>query len=114
VAADRAAFAGKSGMAVSGDGELLNDVATGRVKLEAVPKAELPAEIQDLPLPAQKAWVERKNIERQRVLDEINNVAAARSGYLREEAKKARRADGFDDEVRKSIKAQAAEAAVVY
>jgi hypothetical protein len=103
VAADRAAFAARNNLAVSGEGDLLNDVATGKAKLGGMPAASLPAPMQAMSPTAQKAYVAEKQAERAKVIEEINSLAGKRDAFLKKESAKGGRAAGFDDEVRKSI-----------
>ena len=108
VAADRAAFSARNGFAVSGEGDLLNDVKTGKVKLDSLGPAALPAPIAAAAPPAQAAWLEEKQAERKKIIDEINTVAKTRGTYLEKaRAKKAPSESGFDDELRRSVKDEA-------
>jgi Mg-chelatase subunit ChlD len=114
IAADRVSFAAKNGLAVSGDGDLVNDIAKGKAKLTEIKSEELPAELQGLPEPAQQAYIEKKQIERQRLIEEINRVSSERSDFLKKDAAKSPRPKAsFDDEVRRSV-TKAAAGAVAY
>ncbi|HEX2570832.1 MAG TPA: vWA domain-containing protein [Polyangia bacterium] len=114
IAADRVSFAAKKGLAVSGDGELVNDIAAGKAKLADIKAEELPAELQGLPAPAQEAYIEKKQIERQRLIEEINRVSNERADFLKKDAAKSPKPKAaFDDEVRRSV-TKAAAGAIAY
>jgi Mg-chelatase subunit ChlD len=106
IAADRASFFGRKGGAVGGGGDLVKDVAEGRVKAEAVPAGELPAEVAAMPAPARSAYVQQKAREREEVQKEINKLAEERNAYLKKNKPKA---DSFDGAVQSTLKRQAAE-----
>ncbi len=112
MAADRAGWAGRKGVAVAGDGELLNDLAIGKAHLGpgagGVSGADLPEAMRLMTAEQQQAFVGQKQAERKAVLDEINTVNAQRNAYLKSESKKAKRPAGFDDEVRHTVEKQAA------
>ena len=111
VAADRAGFFGVMGGAVSGDGDLLNDVATGKVAPEApAAVAAMPAPVQAMDPAARKAWVDEKNVERNKIATEINALAKKRSDYMKAKAPK----DSFDGRVEETVKAQAASIGLKY
>ena len=101
-AADRAAFAGRAGLAVSGDGDLVNDLAAGKAKLHEIPRESLPETMQAMPAPAQAAYVAEKQAERKKIVEEINSLSTKRDAYLKA-AKPAKGAPSFDDEVRRSV-----------
>jgi hypothetical protein len=105
IAADRASYFGAKGGAVGGDGDLVADVATGRVKAESVPAASLPAEVAAMPAPAREAYVKDKMKEREAIQAEINKVAAERKAFMKKAAKPA--ADSFDGAVQKTLEKQA-------
>lgn len=114
IAADRVSFAAKNGLAVSGDGDLVNDIAKGKAKLAEIKTEELPAELQGLPAPAQEAYIEKKQIERQRLIEEINRVSTERADFLKKDAAKSPKPKAaFDDEVRRSV-TKAAAGAIAY
>jgi hypothetical protein len=107
VAADRAGFFGIMGGAVSGsEGDLLRDAATGKLDVAAAPPAAvaaMPAEVQAMKPAERKVWVEQKNLERNKIADEINLLAKKRSEYMKAKAPK----DSFDGRVESTVKAQA-------
>ena len=105
--ADRATFFGAKGGAVGGRGDLVKDVADGKVKAEAVPTGDLPSEVAAMPAPARSAYVAEKLRERDDVQKEINKVASERNAFLK---KKSPAADSLDGAVQSTLRKQAAEA----
>jgi hypothetical protein len=112
--ADRAGFfgLGGGGAAVSGAGDLVNDVINGKADVAAIPAADLPAEIATMPAPARKAKVEANWRERQEVTAEINSLSRERSEYLKRAP--GGRSDGFDAKVEAAVKKQAAAVGLKY
>lgn len=110
VAADRAAFAARKKIAVSGEGDLINEVATkGADYVNAVPAAALPAPVAAMAPAARVEYVEKKKAERDEVMKEIERVASERDAYLKKSAAaKPRAKAGFDDNVKKTLVEQSA------
>jgi Mg-chelatase subunit ChlD len=107
-AADRAAFFGLKGGAVGGAGDLGRDFAEGKVKLEALPADDLPAELSGLDGDGRRRYVEEKNAERARVQAEINTLAFKRNEFLKDKKK----ADAFDTKLESTLKRQGKEIGV--
>ena len=107
VAADRATFFGSKGGAVGGDGDLVKDVADGKVRADAVPASALPAAVAAMPAPARSAYVATKMHERDEIQAEINKVATERNAYMKKSKPKA---DSFDGAVQGTLRRQAEEA----
>ncbi|MSP58737.1 MAG: VWA domain-containing protein [Myxococcales bacterium] len=107
IAADRAGYSAGNNEAVSGEGELLNDLAKGRAKLGAIPVASLPKPMQAMSPAEQGRFVAEKDAERKQIIEEINGISRQRSLHLKADAKKSKREAGFDDKVRDSIEAAA-------
>jgi Mg-chelatase subunit ChlD len=111
VQADRAGFFGLKGGAVGGAGDLVDDVASGRVSAAAVPESELPAEMKTLDAKARAEYVAGKHAARDKIAGEINALSKSRVEYLR---KNAGPADGFDSKVEATIKREAAASGLKY
>ncbi|MEO6952892.1 MAG: vWA domain-containing protein [Polyangia bacterium] len=93
--ADRASYFAKSGGgAVGGMGDLVKDIAEGRVKAEDVAPSDLPAAIAAMSPPARSAYVSHKAREREEVSTEINTLADERNAYLKKSKPKAGSLDG--------------------
>jgi len=117
VAADRLSFNAKSGVAVQGDGELLDSLSAGKVSYETLKKDELPEEWQKLGDKELKAEVEKKQKERSELQAKIQKLNQERDAYLVTERKKLAatdKADSFDAKVAQTIRAQAAKKNIVY
>jgi hypothetical protein len=109
-AADRASFFGLAGGAVSGEGDLGRDVASGKIAPMAVPAAALPPEMRPMAPEARVHYIEEKNAERERIAAEIKTIAKRRTEFLKAKAP----ADSFDAKVEATIAHQAAAVGVAY
>lgn len=117
VTADRLAFNAKSGKAVQGEGELLDTLASGRLKLADVKKDKLPAEWQKLDAAGLRAEVAKKQQERETLQAQIVKLNRERDDYISAERKKlagSKKMDSFDEQVATSIRAQAAKKGISY
>jgi hypothetical protein len=115
-AARHSFLAKKGGSIVTGGGDLLDDVRQGRVKLEQVTRDELPSELANV-APEQRAQLlSAKEQERGVIKGQLDRLVKERALYVRAEEQKRRAAgekDGFDIEVMKAVKTQAAARAKV-
>ena len=117
VSADRLAFNARSGVAVQGEGELLDGLNSGKVKLESVEKDKLPADLQKLDSAELKMEIGKKQKERAAVQAQIQKLSQEREDYLAaERVRKAAdgKGDSFDEKVAASIRAQAARKGIEY
>ena len=110
--ARRAAFnASPSGAAnLAGEKELVDDVAKGRVDIDAVAPASLPEPLQALSPEQRKAVVTEKAQERQALLGQIQSLSKQRGDFLKEEVKKTLGADAgksLDHKVYDAVREQA-------
>jgi Mg-chelatase subunit ChlD len=117
VTADRLSFNAKAGVAVQGEGELLDNLNSGKVKLESVDKDKLPTELQKLDSDELKAELGKKQKERAAVQQQIQKLSKEREDYIA--AERMRKAvegkgDSFDEQVAASIRAQAARKGIEY
>jgi hypothetical protein len=106
----------KGGSIVTGGGDLLDDVRQGRVKLESVRPEELPQELRALSESERKAALQTRAQERDTLNARLDTLVKERAAYVRNEEAKQRAAgarDGFDGEVMKAVKSQAAARAKV-
>jgi hypothetical protein len=65
-----------------GERELVDDVASGRVDLAAVPPAQLPASIAALPAEAQSEELAQRAQKREELKRQIAELAAERDAYI--------------------------------
>jgi len=117
VAADRLSFNAKFGVAVQGEGELLDALAGGKVKLAEVKKDELPADWRDLGDADLRARIELKQKERAALQARIQQLSRERDNYVAAERKKlaaSGKGDAFDLKVADTIRAQAAKKGIDY
>ena len=117
VTADRLAFNAKSGVAVQGGGELLDNLNSGKVKLESVEKDKLPADLQKLDTAELKAEIGKRQKERATVQEQIQKLSKEREEYIAAERKRqaeAGKGDSFDEKVAASIRTEAARKGIEY
>jgi hypothetical protein len=113
-ASDMASFINKrartaaAAEAVTGDGDLVADVAAGRQQLSAVKDDELPDAVRTLNAAERKALLDRQMAERKQLAARMAELVKQRDQYVREQQKKApvRNADSFDRAVAETVKAQ--------
>src|SRR4029077_11775018 len=104
--AARAGFLAKHKKAVGGEGDLVEGVASGAVKLDDV-QAELPAEMQAMSKDKQAAVVAEKQKERNEItqrIDELTNLRRKELDAKETAAAKAGKADGFDRAAKKALR----------
>jgi uncharacterized protein YegL len=117
VSADRLTFNARYGVAVQGEGELLDSLSSGKVKLSEIKKDQLPAEWQHLSDSELKARIEQQQKERSELQAQILKLSQARDAYLAKERQRlaaAGKADSFDEKVSQAIQAQAARKNIEY
>jgi hypothetical protein len=116
-AADRLAYNSVSGVAVQGDGELLDSLAAGKVSLSSVKKDELPPDLQKLDNKQLQAEVEKKQAARTAIQSEIKKLAKERDDYIAQEKKRLAaggKTDSFDQKLADMIHAEAAKKGIKY
>jgi hypothetical protein len=107
----------KAGVAVQGEGELLDSLNNGKLKLAEVKKDQLPAEMQKLSEAELKTAVEKRQRERADLQAQIAKLGKQREDYLAQERQRlaaAGKADSFDEKVAQTIRAQAAKKGIEY
>jgi hypothetical protein len=111
--ASRRAYLSKKGdSVVTGGGDLLDDVASGRARLETMSSAELPEEYRSLNNEERKQKLAQKKAERAQLQGQLDELVRQRAVYVGREQQKREgegAPSGFDGEVMKTVKAQAAE-----
>lgn len=116
--AERAAyFAGEAGKSSAlGEQELVDDVKSGRVKLEDIKKEELPEQFRDLTLAQQQEKIDQIAAERERIQKRIAELTQKREEYLKAELAKlgADAKDGFDERVTECLREQASRKGISY
>jgi hypothetical protein len=104
-------------VAVQGEGELLDSLANGKLKLETLKKDQLPTEFQKLSDADLKDEIEKKQKERKELQVKVQKLSKERQDYIDAEHKRqatAGKADSFDEKVAQAIRAQAAKKGINY
>jgi Mg-chelatase subunit ChlD len=115
--ARRATFnASASGKAnLLGENELVDAVASGRVKLSSLPKKSLPESLQVMSPAAQEEFVGNTKKERGELESEIKQLAEQRNDYLQQKAvAEGGKKDSLDAKLYGAIRNQAKEKGLVY
>lgn len=105
--ADRAGYyASKPGKGGAGraDDDLVGGVATGTMNIEAVPAADLPADLRGKDKAELKVEVEKRMAEREAAQKEIAELSKQRDEYLKKNM--AEGGEGFDAKVKTSLEKQ--------
>jgi len=98
-----------------GEKELVDDVASGRVELDAIPAAALPAPLRELPAPQRAEAIERKAGERSDLTRQIKALASQRDAYLVDKVNAMGGArDSLDQKLYDAVRAQGAKAGLSY
>lgn len=99
----------------AGEADLIADIASGKTRLADVEKEALPASISALPAGQQLAAVEEIRVRREKVTEEIRELADKRQAYIEKElAKNGSESDGLDDKLYEAIRTQAKEKGLSY
>lgn len=117
VVADKSAYQKSKGAEaeiVTGRGELINDLAAGRITLNALKPADLPADLQGHSPKEQAAAIAERTRLRDGLRQEINDLVTKRDGYIKKEIAKRGESDSFDGEVGAIIRAQGAAKGILY
>jgi len=117
VAADRLSFNLKAGVTVQGEGELLDALNSGKLKLADVKKDQLPADWRKFTASELKSEIEKKQQERAELQAQIAKLGRQREEYLAKERERlaaAGQADSFDEKVAQTLRAQAARKGIDY
>ncbi|HVJ31098.1 MAG TPA: VWA domain-containing protein [Gammaproteobacteria bacterium] len=98
-----------------GDRELVDDVASGRVDVAAVPPAQLPASVAALPVDAQRELLKETAQKREELKQQIADLAAQRDAYIETRVE----ADGgaaasLDQRIYDAVREQAAPLGIEY
>jgi hypothetical protein len=99
-----------------GSQELVDDVVSGRVKLDAVKEEELPDELKTMNTSERQAHIAAQGAKRQALQQQIEDLAGQRQRYIEEKVKLAgqKGAASLDAQIYQCIQAQAAEKDIRY
>ena len=115
--ARRAAFNASEGGETNflGEKELVEDVTSGRVDLEAIAPEELPAPMQALPAAEQKAVIAKTAERREALKAKMKDLADQRAAYLRDRVEASGGADAsLDHGIYRTVREQAGEVGLTY
>ena len=98
-----------------GEGELVDDVASGRVELSGIAPDDLPEPMQAMPLEKQEALVTETAERRKELQDRIQALSVKRSEYLRKKVEETGGArDSLDDKIYRAVREQSASVGLHY
>jgi uncharacterized protein YegL len=98
-----------------GDGELVDDVASGRVDISTIEEAELPAPMQAMAPAERQAVIVEKAEQRQALQAQIKAMAEKRSSYLKEKvAAEGGAKNSLDEKIYSAVREQAASKGLRY
>jgi hypothetical protein len=108
--AKRAARPGHVAEAITGGGDLVGDVASGRQSLSALPESQLPEEMRRMPQSERQALIDRQMSERRTLNQRLSELVSRRDRHIADARSKAPRpsADSFDRAVERTLRAQIA------
>ena len=115
--ARRAAFnASKSGESnFLGEGELVDDIASGRVELADIDKDQLPESIKAMAPARQKALIEETAHRRDELQRQIRDLSEKRAGFLHKKVEEAGGAgDSLDEKIYSAVREQAGKKGLRY
>jgi len=98
-----------------GNRELVDDVASGRVDVAAVPPAQLPASVAALPVAEQRELLAEAAQKREELKRQIADLAAQRDAYIEKQVDAAGGADAsLDQQIYDAVREQAAPLGIEY
>ena len=96
------------------DGELVDDVASGRVALESLTKAELPKPMMDLSKAEQQKLIAETAAKRKKIQQEIAELGQQRQDYIAESLEEETVAESLDGKIYETIRSQASDKGLNY
>jgi Mg-chelatase subunit ChlD len=118
VSSERLKFNKAKRKVVQGKGELIDALETGEAKLEDLRVDDLPEDLRGLDEKELAAEVENRRARREELQKEIARLSHERESYIAEQksiaAKKGEKADAFDEEIARIVRAQAARNGISY
>lgn len=98
-----------------GEGDLVEDVKSGRVKLKDIDKDTLPASVAALPAPQQLKLIEETQEKRTEIKRQIQELADQRGDFIKKKLEKAGGAKGsLDEQLIGTLRKQASEKGLRY
>jgi Mg-chelatase subunit ChlD len=115
--ADRLSYNSKTGRAVQGGGELVDELNNKALKVEDVDQKQLPAELQKLDRNELQKHIAKARDERADLQKQIVELSRKREAYIQSENKRLAaegKGDAFDEKVAETLRAQAAKKGIRY
>ncbi|MDQ7779689.1 MAG: VWA domain-containing protein [Planctomycetota bacterium] len=101
-AADRAECKARAGMTASGD--LIDDLSSGKVKLEQVKTEELPENMKPMSAEERQKYLDELHAKREEIKKKIADVGAKRDAFIKDKLKQSGgKGDSFDQIVMQTI-----------
>ena len=97
-----------------GEGDLVEDVRSGRVKLDEIDKDKLPAAVAAMPVVEQQKLIAETEQKRAEIKRQINELADKRSDYIKSELGAAGAKDSLDEQLIGTLRKQASKKGLVY
>lgn len=98
-----------------GDGELVDDVASGRVDIDSIDEAYLPEPMKAMAPAEREAVIMQKAEQREELQRQIQTMAKKRSSYLKEQvAAEGGAKDSLDEKIYSAVREQAADKGLRY
>lgn len=98
-----------------GEGELVDAITSGRVELEEIDKADMPAALQTMAPEEQMALITKQAERRKQLKQEIKKLSKSRSSYIKEKVEAAGGADdSLDEKIYRAVKEQASSVGLSY
>lgn len=115
-AAERAIYnaSAAGGANLMGQQELVDEVRSGRVKLEELPPEQLPENMRDMTKEERAAYIEEQGTRRANLQTRINQISVQRQAFLDQARAEAGAEGGFDQKVIEALRRQAARFGIAY
>jgi von Willebrand factor type A domain len=109
--AKRAARPGQVAEAITGGGDLVGDVVSGRQSLSSLPEAQLPDDMRRMSQSERQGLIERQMSERRTLNERLSELVARRDRHIVDARSKTPRpaGDSFDRAVERTLRAQIAQ-----
>jgi Mg-chelatase subunit ChlD len=106
----RAARPGYAADAITGEGDLVGDVAAGRQSLQSLPETQLPDDLRRMAPAERQAHIDRQMSERRTLNEKLSELVRRRDRHIADTRAKAPRptTDSFDQAVERTLRSQIA------
>lgn len=106
----RAARPGQAAQAITGEGDLVGDIASGRKSLSSLPDSQLPEDFRRMSPAERQAHIDRQTNERRALNGRLSELIRQRDRHLADARSKSPRptTDSFDQAVERTLRSQIA------